>query len=111
MIKPDYLFIALFVLAFGYSIAKWVKKPFLAHAPRNANSKNCMACHQNSISQDAWKGIPSWHSEKFCNPILNSENREEHRREAHIHRNKCMTCHAPHFQAKCANCHTQNEWK
>ncbi len=102
---------AFFILAIGFSSSHWINKPIQAHAARNNSLENCMACHQNSISQDTWQGVPDWHNEKFCNPILNAENREEHRRKAHVHRNECMTCHAPHFQAKCANCHTQNEWE
>ncbi len=110
MNKIGYLFIALFILAFGFSISQWVNKPLQVDGPHSDSSKNCVTCHQNSLSQEAWKGVPDWHSKEFCNPGLNAENREEHRREAHTHRKECMTCHAPHFQVKCANCHTQNEW-
>ncbi len=110
MNKIYYLFIAFFILTFGFSISQWINKPFQSYTPYNNKSKNCMACHQNSLSQNAWNGIPAWHNTKFCDPILNSENREEHRSEAHKYRNECMTCHASNFQAKCANCHTQNEW-
>lgn len=104
------LFIALVILAFGFSISYWVDKPIYTNVSPNNNSKNCIECHQNSLEQNAWNGIPEWHDTKFCNPILNSVNREEHRREAYRFRNKCMTCHAPNFQAKCGNCHTINEW-
>ncbi len=69
-----------------------------------------MTCHQGSLTQKAWKGVPDWHDTKFLNPLLSSENREEHRRVAHSHRNECMICHASNFQAKCADCHTLNEW-
>lgn len=111
MNKTIFFIIVFFILIMGYSISYWVTKPVQTYTPYNGNSKNCASCHQNSISQGSWSGIPDWHNEKFCNPILNSENREEHRREAHNYRNKCMTCHAPNFQTKCANCHTLNEWK
>ncbi len=110
MNKINYLLIAFFFIAVGFSSSHWINRPLPNNVPHNSESKNCMACHQNSISQDAWKGVPDWHTEKFCNPILNSENREEHRRKAHLHRKECMSCHAPNFQAKCANCHIQNEW-
>ena len=110
MSKITYVTIAFIVVAFGYSISYWIDNPIETDSSHKKSSKNCTDCHQNSISQEAWKGIPDWHNTKFCNPILNAENREEHRKEAHIHRNECMTCHAANFQVKCANCHTQNEW-
>ncbi len=110
MNKMYYFLIAFFILSIGFYISHWTNKPIQTYTPLNNSLKNCMDCHNNSISQDAWKGIPSWHNEKFCNPILNSENREEHRRVAHSHRNECMTCHSSNFQAKCTNCHIQTEW-
>lgn len=110
MNRIKYFVIAFFVLAIGFSSSYWVNKPIQVNAPRNNSLNNCAACHENSISQDAWQGIPDWHNKKFCNPILNAENREEHRREAYGNRKKCMTCHMPDFQVKCANCHLQSEW-
>lgn len=110
MNKIIYLLIGFFILAIGFFSSHWVNDPIQSNTLGNNSSKNCMSCHQSSLSQDTWKGVPDWHTEKFRNPILNSENREEHRRVSQNHRKECMTCHAPHFQAKCANCHTQNEW-
>ncbi len=111
MNKMIYFFIILIILGIGFSMSHWINEPIQAYTPVNNNLKNCMACHQNSIKQKAWNGVPDWHNEDFCEPILNSKNREEHRRKAHNHLNQCMMCHASQFQAKCANCHTQNEWK
>jgi len=110
MNKINYILLIFFLLVIGFSSSHWVNKPIQANTPHNNSLKNCMACHENSISQDTWHGVPDWHNEKFCNPILNAENREEHRRKAHDHRTECMTCHAPNFQVKCAKCHIQNEW-
>ena len=110
MNKILYAIIIIFVLAFGFSSSYWVNEPVYTNVTHISGSKNCINCHQNSISQKAWKGIPAWHNKKFSNPILNYENREEHRHEAYRHRNECISCHANNFQAKCANCHTQNEW-
>lgn len=111
MNKIIYAIIVLLILGFGFSSSYWINKPVQINTTHTTNSKNCIACHQKSISQEAWKGIPAWHNKKFSNPKLNFENREEHRREAYRHRNECMTCHATNFQAKCTNCHTQNEWQ
>ncbi len=111
MNKIIYIFIILFILAIGFSISYWTGKPIQSYEPYNNSSKNCITCHQNSLSQDAWSGIPEWHNTKFCDPILNSENREKHRSEAHKYRKECMTCHSSNFQAKCANCHIQTEWR
>ncbi len=110
MSKFFYIFIALVILILGFSISHWTNEPIGAKSPHNGSSKNCTSCHESSLSQEAWKGVPEWHTEEFCNPDLNSENREEHRFEAHNHRTECMNCHAANFQSKCANCHTQNEW-
>lgn len=110
MTKTIYVMLTILVVMYGFSISHWIDKPVESHVSHADNSEDCMVCHQNSISLDVWKGVPAWHNSKFCDPGLNSENREEHRSEAHIHRKECMNCHSANFQAKCANCHTQNEW-
>jgi hypothetical protein len=111
MNKINYLYIALLILVIGFLSSYWMNRPIYTAIPHNNDLKNCMSCHQGSLSQDAWKGVPEWHNEKFRNPALSLENREEHRQKAHDNRKQCMLCHAPNFQAKCANCHTQNEWE
>ena len=111
MNKIIYSAIALFILALGYSASYWMDRPVETDLSHTGDSKNCITCHENSISQEAWKGVPPWHNTEFCNPILNAGNREKHRSEAHKHQKKCMNCHVSNFQVKCANCHTQNEWE
>lgn len=99
------------LIAIGFSFSYWMDKPIQADLSHVKGSESCISCHESSITQEAWEGIPDWHDIEFCNPILNAENRKSHCSTAHEHRTQCMTCHVSNFQIKCANCHTQNEWE